>query len=227
MSVRKCLIVFAFSFLVSTSAGCLGPPWSKRTYETVVPGLPKDAIGEIDKSIIKLHLGSLTLSTQVQAFDLDGRFIAPPLGVWINIKPQQGTLLFQTSQVKLKIEGQDEISPVYYLGPETKWLSYWTLAAGCGPSVYRRGLDEITGNPSPNTDISIKNVKNSIGIYRPSDEPIQVAKESCFILWFDTDSLPDYGLILDIEGIKHEGNGNEVFIPEIHFKPVRIKELRF
>ena len=219
MYLRKCFIASALSILIIASTGCVAP----MAYKTVVPELPQATQGEINHNIIEINLPELTLSTQVQAIEWNGRSIPPPLGIWMNIKPLKGPLSFQTSQVKLKVDGNDEIPSISYYGPKTKWFSPRAFAAGCGPRFYRTGIG-LTRNSLTNAYKSIMETNKNVGIYRPSDDPIKVESDSCFLFWFDTDALPVHTFILNVHEVRL-GN-SEISIPEIHFKPGEITEWR-
>lgn len=212
---KKVLVVV----LIISIQGCVAP----ISYQTVIPEIPKGTKGAVNKSLIDIKLSELAISAQVQAFDWDGRHLPPPLGVWVNIKPLKGPLTLQTLQIRLRVDEGDELAAISYLGPDVKWFSPRAFAAGCGPRFYRTGIG-ITRNSVTFSQISITEANNNVGIFRPSDEPISIESESCFIFWFDTSSLPNHAYVLTIDGLKSDNN--IVLIPDIHFKQGEVTDWR-
>jgi len=205
------------ALLVLVLTGCVAP----INYQTAVPQLPFGMAGKLHKDIIEINLPELTLLAEVQAFDWGGQYLLPPLGVWIDIKPIGGVVTLNTTQVTLKSDEDAPISAISYLGPGTKWFSPRALAAGCGPRMYRTGIGLTRIGVSQE---SVRNADNDVGIYRPSETPIAIEKDSCFMFWFDTDSLPDHTFVLSIQGLKR--SGKEIAIPNIRFQEGTVNEIR-
>lgn len=215
--VLQCMNVF---FVLGTLllSGCIAP----MTYQVAVPEeLPGSIKGEIHEDIIEVNLPELTLLVQVQAFDWDGQYLLPPLGVWLNINPTNGPLMFRTTGITLKSDGDDPLPPISYLGPAVKWFSPRAFAAGCGPRFYRTGIGLTRLGVSQESVIS---ANNAAGIYRPSGDAISIDSEKCFMFWFDTDSLPDHTFVLSINGIMK--NDKEVLIPDLSFSKGTVTTVR-
>ena len=199
--------------------GCFVP----ISYQAAIPELPAGASGEIQKNIIEIELPELTLATQVQAFDWDGSYLPPPLGVWLVFEPLKGPLTLRTSQVTLRVDNNAEMTAISYLGPDVKWFSPRALAAGCGPRFYRTGIG-ITRNSATYSRISIIEANNNVGIFRPSDTAVTIESESCFIFWFDTNSLPNHSYALGVRGVKLDDSA--VSIPDIYFNQGELTDWR-
>jgi hypothetical protein len=203
-----------FALVVLT--GCVAP----IKYQTAVPQLPAGSSGQIHSDIIELNLPELTLYIQLQALDWDGQYLLPPLGLWMNIEPLSKPIAISTLGVKLTSDGKTA-ETVSYLGPDKHWFSPRALAAGCGPRFYRTGIGLSRFGASQE---SVINANNELGIIKPSERPISMDKEGCFMFWFDTDPLPNHTFLLDIDGISYQGK--QISVPQIKFQKGTISEIR-
>lgn len=189
-------------------------------YDAAVPVIPEQVRGELHNELVELRFPQLTLYAQLQAFDWDGQYLLPPLGLWLNIDPKGKPLTITTSKVTLLSDGEPAPS-VAFLGPDVAWFSPRALAAGCGPRFYRTGIGLTRFGASQE---SVLKADNTLGIFRPSEEPIRFTETSCFLFWFDTDSLPTHEFLLSIKGVSIEGK--EIEIPDIQFKKGTLNQLR-
>ncbi|RRJ82265.1 hypothetical protein D0544_10275 [Aestuariirhabdus litorea] len=189
-------------------------------YQAAVPLIPSGTVGKIHNELIELKLPKVTLYAQLQAFNWSGQYLLPPLGLWLNIEPHKGPLSLTTAKVLLLSDGS-QARTVSYLGPDSAWFSPRALAAGCGPRFYRTGIGLTRFGASQE---SVLSADNSLGIFRPSEQPVSFENTSCFMFWFDTDSLPSHNFILKVDGLSSDGERIE--IPEIQFQQKTLRQFR-
>jgi len=199
-------------------SGCV----ASMRYQVAVPEpLPQGLSGEIHKDIVELKLPELTLLAQVQAFNWEGQYLLPPLGVWIDIEPQAGPVTIKTLGTTLTSDMDEPLTAVSYLGPDRKWFSPRAFAAGCGPRFYRSGIGLTRLGVSQE---SVMAADNAVGIYRPSDKALTIADDSCFMFWFDTDPLPNHTFVLSIDGLMKDGQ--KIDIPALRFSEGTVSTIR-
>lgn len=198
--------------------GCVAP----MSYEAAIPEIPQGIDADTHKNIIEINLPEFKLMAQIQAFDWDGEYLPPPLAVWMDINPLKGPVSLDTTQVKLKSDDDDAITAISYLGPDKKWFSPRAFAAGCGPRYYKTGIGISRLAISQTSVIEVNEYSNNAGIYRPTETPVVIESDSCFMFWFDTDSLPDHKFVLSIGNLMQ--NGQEIPVPDIYFKKGKVTD---
>ena len=209
------LLVLGLTVLLG---GCFVP----MSYDVSVPReIPPGGVGKIRKDIIELELPGLTLSAQVQAYDWNGRYLLKPLGVWLELETLSGPLTLDTRYVSLKSDDDDALQPIAFLGPADSWWSPRAFAAGCGPRRYHSGI-AITNIGESQKEVMEANA--AAGIFRPCVGAVSIAGKKCFMLWFDTDSMPDHIFTLSIDGISQDGK--QVPVPEMRFEKGSIFTIR-
>lgn len=203
--ISKCI----FPGLILSLSACVVP----IKYDASVPvEVPSGFDGKINDQTITLQLPELSISTQVQAYDWDGQYLLPPLGVWIEFDPKDGWIKLDPQDVTLKSDEGDALTAVSFLGPSDAWQSPRALAAGCGPRFYRSGIGISRIAVSQEW---VMEANNSAGIYRPTFGPVHSVGKKCFMFWFDTDPMPNHNFTLLIGGITIDGK--KVTVPEIYF----------
>jgi hypothetical protein len=200
--------------------GCFVP----MSYDVSVPReIPPGTTGKINNETITLELPDLTLSAQVQAYNWDGTYLLKPLGVWLELRPLNGSATLDPQQVTLKSNGGDDLDAVSFLGPSVAWSSPRAFAAGCGPRRYHSGIAITNLAVSQEWVMEARHIGDA-GIFRPSVGPVPIEGKKCFMFWFDTDALPDHIFTLSIDGITM--NGQKVPIPKIHFEKRSVSTVR-
>jgi hypothetical protein len=208
--LAQSIVSVATSGVALLCSGCVIPV----RYQASVPqSIPTGFDGRIDNQTITLALPELSVSAQIQAYDWDGQYLLPPLGVWLEFDPGSEWITLDPLGVTLQSDDGDEMQAVSFLGPSRSWFSARALASGCGPRRYHSGM-AITNIAV--SQQSVIDADTDLGIFRPASGPVISNGRACFLFWFDTDSLPDHVFTLSIEGI--EIRGSEVRIPAMRFE---------
>ena len=92
-------------------------------------------------------------------------------------------------------------------------LGLLALTAGCGPRTYQTGTG-LTRSGIPRQAILVAEI--TWDVYRPTDYPIPLTGEGCFLFWYDTDTSPVHDFTLSIDGLVM--GGETIDVPELRFE---------
>jgi len=194
VNIEWCYRALMSGFIILIG-GCVAP----IQYEVSIPQeIPAGAAGKIHNETITLEKNQYTLSVQVQAYNWDGQYLLPPLGVWLAFDSRGKVISIDPMLVTLQSDQSNPIQAVSFLGPSVPWQSPRALSAGCGPRFYRSGIG-LTRIGVSQESVLKANVK--AGIKRPTVGPVNFQGRKCFMFWYKTDPMPDHVFVLRINGI--------------------------